>query len=165
MLDKVNTIYVTGGNFTKEVNTISRYYPNLNNQPRSWNFFITPEAAHELFSQPFNFVLNSRHGDGHIKPTNLLKQFKLNKSKLNRYGRLINLLESHANEPYWDDVFTTVMMLNPDVCQYNHVKMEVLYKNYPSSGVSIFSLHGQEITYCSKFNYEAFLNSFMLRML
>ncbi|ETO93559.1 inosine-uridine nucleoside N-ribohydrolase [Legionella oakridgensis RV-2-2007] len=163
-LTKVKGFYFSGGNFTKEATSIAKYYPKTETQ--TWNLFIAPEAGYRVFKQSLSVVLNTHKTARLLHNNNSMYENidALNQQhQLNRFGKIVYALQSSKNN-YWGDALTAMMLVMPEVCRYQDVRMNVLFKPFQYSGVSKLSSEGIKVHYCKDFNLPLFQRIFMQKM-
>lgn len=160
-INKVDEIYISGGalhngqSISKDTD-VRLFYRHLSPHLRTWNLFITPKAAEFVLQTPrIKFVFDPFRMQTAINGQAFVAELLAKKNSLNAYGQFILHVET-LQDNYWGDVLTAAMMVHPKLCRYVHRRAIILYKNYPSSGVMVFSGQGRPVSICQSFDLNAF---------
>lgn len=164
MKNKIEHIYVTAGDFSHVANRIQEKYPQVSKQPRSWNTFITPRAAHYLFELSTKLIFNTSKSHKRLNSTALFSELQSQRKILNKYG-VTALQVQKTGGPYWSDAVTAAMMVRPSLCQYKPMRMLILYNTFKDSGVTVRSPRGELVRYCDEFNVKQFSQDFILAII
>ena len=135
IVDKIHAVYLMGGAVFVEGN-IHDFYPDDPNIYAEWNLYADPQAAKVVFEAGF---------DLYMTPLDATNQVLINRDDLNAW-RQGGAIGNFAADFYESIMFTTnddaaiwdtlaaVAMMEPELCPFVPVHLEVITEDGPHSG-------------------------------
>jgi pyrimidine-specific ribonucleoside hydrolase len=155
--EKISAVYIMGGAVYVPGN-VHDFYPEHGNLVAEWNFVADPQAAQEVFKSGLEI---------HLVPLDATNQVFITNQDTNQWRRggeiadfaadiydwLIEIF-GHGDAAIWD-LMTAAIMLEPDLCGFTPLHLEVITESGDKLGQSAILSEGEpNVSVCLEPNAE-----------
>lgn len=134
----IAAVYIMGG-AVHVLGNVHDFYPEDNNTVAEWNIYSDPQAASEVFKSGLHIFLIP------LDATNQVKVSSQDTRQWRNGGQIADsaadfydmLLENNQSMAIWD-LMTSVIMVEPGLCGFQPMHLEVVTTEGTSSGQTIF---------------------------
>jgi purine nucleosidase/pyrimidine-specific ribonucleoside hydrolase len=153
--DNIKAVYIMGGAVYTPGN-LSDLIPNPTNLVAEWNIFVDPQAAKEIFASGIDIYLIPLDATNQAKiDVTDINQWRAGGEVANFTADIYNMLLKSTDQPdiaIWD-LMTAEIMVNPDLCSFQPLHLDVITEAGNTSGQTVVLPAGKpNINVCLKPN-------------